>query len=267
MSIDDVIDLTDLTDPADLGLWVRLVGSVGLFRDGAPVPVAEVGSRKARTLLALLAVHAGHQIGADQVADVLWDGRPTPRAGGNIATLVSRLRAALGGDVIIGGRVAGYRLGPVVRVDLKVATGLVTRAERALAAERAVAALALTERALDLLDDTVVLADQSEVDWAQPARLLHADLLRRARHARAHAALLTGDAATAAAAAQAAVHADPLDEAAYRALMRAYHTNGEPARALLAYQRLRVTLADELGAHPAQSTRHLHTEILQDRAS
>jgi DNA-binding SARP family transcriptional activator len=47
-------------------------------------------------------------------------------------------------------------------------------------------------------------------------------------------------------------------------LMRAHAAAGEPARALLAYQRLRTTLAFELGADPAAQTRDLHLAILRE---
>ena len=90
-----------------------------------------------------------------------------------------------------------------------------------------------------------------------PAQIEHTDLLRRARHATAQAALAAGDARAAVAAAEAAVRADPLDEVAYRALLNALNSAGEPARALTAYERLRRTLARQLGVDPATATRQL----------
>jgi DNA-binding SARP family transcriptional activator len=47
--------------------------------------------------------------------------------------------------------------------------------------------------------------------------------------------------------------------------MRAYHMAGEPARALSAYERLRTTLATELGIDPSAPTRDLHVAILRER--
>jgi DNA-binding SARP family transcriptional activator len=74
--------------------------------------------------------------------------------------------------------------------------------------------------------------------------------------------LRTGDVGTARLAAEAAVAADPIDEAAYRALMLAYDAGGEPIRAVAAYRQLRVTLASELGVHPTPPTSDLHVAIL-----
>ncbi|MFD1545765.1 ATP-binding protein, partial [Nonomuraea guangzhouensis] len=62
-----------------------------------------------------------------------------------------------------------------------------------------------------------------------------------------------------------AVAADPFDEAAQRLLMRAHGAAGEPARALLAYERLRDILAAELGTDPAAETRAVHLAILRER--
>jgi DNA-binding SARP family transcriptional activator len=41
----------------------------------------------------------------------------------------------------------------------------------------------------------------------------------------------------------------------------------EPARAMVAYHRLRTTLAVELGTDPATTTRALHVAVLRTQAS
>jgi DNA-binding SARP family transcriptional activator len=63
--------------------------------------------------------------------------------------------------------------------------------------------------------------------------------------------------------ARAATTADPLDEAAWRALMTAQVAAGAPAAALASYEQLRATLADELGTDPAPETQALHLSILR----
>jgi len=239
-----------------------LIGEFAVYRAGALLASGEVGSRKARTLLALLAVERGRLVPVDQVVDVLWRHAPQ-RPAENVATIVSRLRAALGRDVIAGGR-AGYRLGHAPQVDLYHAVSMVTTAEAYTAGGRPRPALRAAQQALTLLlGDDVVLADHPAALWAEPARALHTGLLRRARHVAAAEALRTGYAVTARAIAEAAVRADPFDEKAYRALMAAYDAAGEPARAVLAYERLRVILERELGIEPARDTQCLHVSILR----
>jgi len=101
---------------------VRLVGELDVRRygpDSASAPATGLGSRKARRLFAFLAASRGQLVPTDRIVDVLWPDGPPRRPAQDVATLVSRLRAALGPGVIVGGR-EGYRLGgpPDVRVDM-----------------------------------------------------------------------------------------------------------------------------------------------------
>jgi DNA-binding SARP family transcriptional activator len=242
-------------------LVVRVVGWLAVYRDGEMLPAADVGSRKARTLLGFLAVHPGF-VTADRITAAVWGDAPPRTPPANLATMVSRLRAALGTSSITGGP-AGYRLGGQVRVDLYDAAGLTAEAEQHILKAAPDLALSAARHAVELLDHGPVLADQIDSQWVESARALHGKLLRRARHATAEAALHIGDIRAASTAAEAATAADAFDEAACRMLMRAYHAAGEPARALITYERLRVTLATELGVDPARATRELHTAILQ----
>ncbi len=236
---------------ARVGLSLCLAGEFALERAGQPIPVLEVGSRKARTLLKLLAVERGHRLSADRIAEVLWAEHAPARPADNIATLVSRLRAALGQDVIDGSR-DGYRLGAVT-VDLDEAAAAIT-------------ARVSVDHALRVLGDGSVLTDEPDADWISPARSEAARLLRDARHVAAESALAAADPAAARMLALAAATTDPWDEAAVRHLMRAEAALGEPARALATYEQFRVRVADEFGADPAPETSEIHVAILQNRA-
>jgi DNA-binding SARP family transcriptional activator len=251
-----------LAPAEESAVTLSVVGAFAVRRAGEPMPTAEVGSRKARALLAMLAVHGGH-VPIDSLAPAIWGDSPPRDPVANLATLVSRLRANLGSHTIAGGR-EGYRLGDRVRVDLVQASELVDEAEGLIAKEKPARALMAARRAIHLLDRGAVLAEYPEAGWAEPARTWHLQLLRRARHTIAEAALRVGETRAAAEAAEAAVTTDAFDEVACRMLMRAHQAGGEPARALLAYQRLRTTLATELGVDPAPATRNLHLAILQD---
>jgi DNA-binding SARP family transcriptional activator len=244
---------------------LRLAGTFTVTRGAAPVTAPELGSRKARTLLKLLAAERSATVPVERIAAVLWGDAPPARPAENIATFVSRLRRVLGTGVIDGGR-PGYRLGPssVVQVDLDDASRWAAEAERRLAAAEPALAVAAATRANDVLAAGLVLEDEPAADWAQPARAEHARLSGQVRRVLAEAALATGDAATAAQAAAAAVSDDPYDERARRALMRAHVAAGEPARALAAYAELRDLLTGELGADPAPETQQLHLAVLRE---
>jgi DNA-binding SARP family transcriptional activator len=244
---------------------LRLVGSFAVARGAEPVAGPELGSRKARMLLKLLAVERPRTVPAERIAEVIWGGGAPPAAPAeNIATFVSRLRRVLGADVIQGGR-PGYRLGapPAVQVDLDDAARWADEAERRLAAAEPALAVAAASRAHDVLTAGLVLEDEPGADWAHAARAEQAELTQRARRVLAEAALATGDGAAAAVPAAAAVADDPYDERACRALMRAHVAAGEPGRALAAYAELRDLLGEELGADPAAETQQLHLAVLR----
>jgi DNA-binding SARP family transcriptional activator len=246
-------------------LWLRLVGALCVCRQDPAQTAVRVDGRKARTVLALLAVERGRLVSMDRIIEAVWQASPPQRPAGNVATLVSRLRSTLGPAAIEGGR-AGYRLGAWLRIDLYEAQAMLVEAELRLARDEPARALALARRAGEMLDGGPVLVEQADAAWAEPARARQVELVRRSRHVIAHAALGTGDAWVAQRAAVSAVTADPFDEVAYRALMRAHDAAGEPARALREYRRLRVTLSDELGIDPAPATRDVYVAVLRNQA-
>jgi DNA-binding SARP family transcriptional activator len=244
---------------------LRLAGAFGVVLVDRELPPGEVGSRKARTLLKLLAVERRGLLSADRIADVVWAAPDAPPAdpGQAVATLVSRLRSVLGPEVIRGGR-AGYQLAgePEVSVDLDAAARYCEHAELRLPVVPA-AALAAAGHAAELLAAGTALADEPYAAWADPARAELRALLRRARLTASEAALAAGDPDAAARHAKAATADDPFDEAACRWYMSAAAQAGEPARALLAYAALRDRLSEELGADPAPQTQELHLAILR----
>jgi DNA-binding SARP family transcriptional activator len=242
-----------------------LAGPFAIRGSGAGDAVSMIGSRKARTLLKLLAVHRAGPVPMDRILDALWGDLPPQRAADNVATLVSRLRSRFGAEIVTGGR-AGYRLGrpPAVLVDLDLAAAELADAGRRLAAGEPGLAAAVAGRVLDVLGAGESLPEDRDADWARPARTEAAELLRRTRQLAAEAALATADAETARELTAAAIAADAYDEAAYRLLMRAEAALAQPARALAAYERLRVRLATDFGTDPAAQTRAVQLSILRE---
>ena len=84
-----------------------------MCRAGETRVAAEIGSRKARTLLAVLGLRCDQLVTVNVVADALWSDHPPRRPVAGVATLVSRLRARFGPETIVGAG-AGYRLDDVV---------------------------------------------------------------------------------------------------------------------------------------------------------
>ena len=170
-----------------------LAGTFRVVRGGAQLTDGEIGSRKSRTLLKLLAVERPGLVTVDRIVEILWPDERPAAPEQNVATMVSRLRATLGAELIQGGR-AGYRLaaGPDVIVDLDAAAGFCEQAEGKLSTAAAVA-LAAAERAHELLSAGTAIGEEQYADWAEPAREQVRGLLRRIRLAAAEASLATGD--------------------------------------------------------------------------
>jgi DNA-binding SARP family transcriptional activator len=86
-------------------LLVRLLG--GFAVDG--LDLADLGSRKARQLLALLALGRGREVRTDVLVEALWPGRPPGNPADQVAVLASRIRRRIGADRVQHGD-GGYRL-------------------------------------------------------------------------------------------------------------------------------------------------------------
>ena len=238
-------------------------GNTGAGNADAASAEHVIGSPKARRLLALLAARREQVVTPDGLVDALWGDQPPERPARNVATLVSRLRAQLGADVVVGDH-RGYRLG-AAHVDVADAARLVDEASRRLDAGAPALAGAAAQRALDLLGTGPALAGEPDTAWVEAVRAEVTVLRRTARHHGAEAALRTGRAYTAADLAGAAAADDRFDEAAHRLLLRAHQQLGEPARALAVYRQLAEALRDELGVEPAPETRAAHLAILREQ--
>ncbi len=236
---------------------------IGRFRvEGGvhgPVP-----SGQAERLLSILAAHHGRFLPTSVLTELLWPDRRPAEPERNLAALVSRLRRSLGRERIEGGPRA-YRLvrDAVTTVDVWEAVELVATAERELARDRHALAAMSAEVALGLLTDGTALASEPDAEWAEEVRDQVVTGLARARAVRWTAALELGDLETATDEASRALAANPLDEPACRALMRAHQRRGADAAALAAYEQLRRTLADAFGTDPSPATRDAFLALLR----
>ncbi len=238
-------------------LRVRVFGEFRL--DGADL--STLRSRKARTLLKMLAVRKGQIVGVDALVDGLWQGQLPADPSREVAVLVSRARRVVGSDRLLR-REHGYVLHAdwcdrdEVHALVREAAG---RSERGDASGAHVAA----EAALRLAD-AVLLADEPEAEWLRPLRAESSAIVAEARALAAGAALAAGRVGEAAVNARAALAHDPYDEAALRVLMSAHVLAGRPASALGAYATVRERLAEDLGVSPGAETEALHAAILNE---
>jgi DNA-binding SARP family transcriptional activator len=221
-----------------------------------------LGSRKARTLIKVLAVARGQPVPVPRLVDCLWPDRPPARPSQQISVLVSRLRSVLGPERLPRSD-AGYQL-LADWIDLDVANHLAAAASRRLAAQNYASARLAAEAALALMRGEL-LADEPDSPWADEERAAVARLSLDVRRTAARAALAIGDFAAAREMSEAVVAADPYDEGALQVFMAALAHGGQPGTALATFARARKRLREDLGVDPSPATDAVHKAILQGK--
>jgi DNA-binding SARP family transcriptional activator len=240
---------------------VRLLGPVDVTADGGSRPVC--GLRR-KAVLATLALHAGETVSTSRLADAVWGQAAPPTALNTLQSHVSYLRKVLGSKAAILARPPGYVLAlGDDGTDVRLAERLLRQGTRA--ADPVQGARELRE-ALGLWRGRP-LADVAELAWLEE-QAVQLDLLRqRVQRALAEARLAAGEHAPLVPDLEQMVAEHPLDEQIRGHLMLALYRSGRQADALAAYQRLRRTLAEELGIDPSQALRDLEAAILRQDSS
>ena len=239
------------------------------FRILGPIEVdVESGARarvpRGRTLslLALLLVRRGGVTSVERVADELWEGEGPRNARNAVQVLASRLRAALGDDVVTStGGGYGLALAPgaldAERFEQRAGLG---REQLARGDPRAAAATLADALALWRGPP---LADVAGERFAQPEIARLDDLRLNALGDRIDADLACGHHAGVAAELDALVREHPLDERLRGQQMLALYRAGRQADALAVYRDARGALVDGLGIEPSPDLRALEAAILR----
>jgi SARP family transcriptional regulator, regulator of embCAB operon len=224
-------------------------------------------SRQGRAVFAFLVLRRPHAVGRDELIEAIWAGAPPKDHATALTVLLSKLRSALGGDVLAGRGSVRLALPPDTRVDVEQALAAVHRAESAVvqhewarAWSAALCAQYVAERPL--------LPDQDGLPWLDDWRRRLDDTRERALEAYAAACLGLGGTELAGAerAARRLVECNPLRETGYELLMRALAARGYVPEALHVYEQARTVLRDELGIPPGPTIASLHTQLLERRS-
>lgn len=233
---------------------VRLLG--GFEIEG--VLERDLGSRKGRTLLKMLAVARGRPVSVDRIADALWGDNQPSHPADQVGVLVSRLRGVLGSERIVRTD-AGYLL-VAEWVDVEELSGLAATVSKALDEGRVGAARAAAVAALALARGPLLPDEDGE--WVDAERAAIGAAVSRVERLAVDAAGAAGDHGAAAALAEQALARDPYDEVVLQALMHSHLAAGRPASALAAYARARKRLAEDLGVPPTAETEALYAAAL-----
>jgi predicted ATPase/DNA-binding SARP family transcriptional activator len=228
--------------------------------DGSPV---DVRGLRLRGLLARLALDAGRPVGVETLVNALW-GTEAPSANA-LQSLVSRLRATLpatDSGVSVQSGPAGYTLTIAPEsVDALQFEDVVRTGRQLLASDPARAQALLTRAERMWRGDA--LTDLRDVPFAAIEADRLAELKLAASEDLAEVAITTGRARDVTAELERLAVTHPLRERLHELLIRALYADGRQAEALAAYERVRSTLADELGTDPVSRLRELHVAVLR----
>ncbi|GGN61625.1 regulatory protein AfsR [Streptomyces albiflavescens] len=240
-------------------LRFSVLGPVRAWREEEPLPA---GSPQQRALLAALLLREGRTATASELIDALWGDEPPSQALAAVRTYASRLRKALGPEVLVS-ESGGYAIRSLGEGALDVARAqeLASDAEKARGAGELSRARVLLRDALDLWDGEPLASIPGPYAETQRARLEEWRL--QLLEARLDMDLEQGCHAEAVSELTALTAAHPLRERLRELLMLALYRSGRQAEALAVYADTRRLLADELGVDPRAGLKELQQRILQ----
>ena len=242
------------------------------FRILGPVEVAGASGRpvsvprgRPLALLALLLLHHGAVVPVDRIVDELWPGEAPAHPQNAVQVVASRLRKALGDDVLVS-QAGGYALRlEDGALDADRFEELLRRGQSELAGDDSTAAVETLRRALAIWRGPA-LADVRGELFAQPEIARLEDMRLACISDRIDADVALGRAEEVVGELEALVAEHPLRERLRGQLMLALYRSGRQAEALAAYRDARSVLVDELGIEPSPELRELEQAILRQEA-
>lgn len=247
------------------GLDFGVLGPLQLRIAGAPVPL---GTPKQRAVLAMLVIGRNRPVSSDALVTAAWEQFPPPEPKASLHSYVSNLRKLISGSgadgrAVLAGAPPGYRLAVA---DAQCDIG------RFVAAKNAgvqAAADGRFDQAAGHLGEALaqwrgpVLEDLRDFDFVSPfaTALMEDKVMVHTAHAEAEIACNRGYAVIGSLEALVVEH--PYREPLWAQLITAYYLSDRQSDALDAFQRLRTTLAEDLGIDPSPTVRALSERILR----
>lgn len=231
-------------------LHARLMGGCEfLDKNGCEVALP---TRKARALLAYLALHPDEWHPRERLAALLWSDRGETQARHSLNQALHAIRKI--GNGILEGEPSRVRLlGSAIEVDANELRSLLKSDPQT----------AMSAYAGPLFDGFVI-AEPTFEDWARGERdNLHASICE-ALGIHLSEAVKAGNNEVGIRVARRLLELEPFDEAATRQLMRLHASSGNRAEAVRLYQRCEVLLRDELGVSPSPESKQLLEEITKN---
>ena len=246
---------------------VYLCGRLTVESGGRVLSERDLAGRQGRLLLAFLSTRRTQPSSKSQLIEGLWGSHTPPSADTAINAVVSKLRSTLRRVGIppphgVSIESGAYQFAiPSAWIDVEYARTSLDRAEGALRADdlglawaNANVAAAITRRPF-LVDE--------ELPWIQQQRAILNRVWRRALLVLSAVSTRNQELELGIQYAADVLAAEPFDEIACQALMRAHAAAGNRAEALRVYANCRKLFRDELGAEPSEQTASVFRDILR----
>lgn len=240
---------------------IQLCGRLVVRLEGRRVDDALPGAL-GQLLFAYLALNRLRRIDRDELLVAVYGEEATPGHGARLSVLLSKLRRMAGPELLVGRTQLELMLPHDVFVDVEAAVDALHRAESHVAKGEWAAAWGPASLAYDVASRPLLLGQDRL--WLDDWRRRLDDIRLSGLECLAAASFgLDGpELPQAVNCARRLVELAPFRETGYRILMEALERSGNAAEALRVYDRLRLTLRDELGIPPSSAVQDVYRRLL-----
>jgi DNA-binding SARP family transcriptional activator len=240
---------------------IQLCGRLVVEIEGRRLEEA-LPARQGRVLFAYLTANRDRPCGRAELVEALWPHDLPADPETALSALLSKLRRALGPELLEGRSTVQLRLPADAWIDLEAAGEAIHRAESAIAHQDWAGAWGPGQVAQYIAKRGFLPGE--DAPWIEAIRQSLEAIYVRSLEVRACAGLeLAGsELDTAERSARSLIAASPYHESGYRFLMEVLGAKDNAAEALQVYEKLRVLLRDELGTVPGAATQNLHRRLL-----
>ncbi len=253
-----------LADMGDSGeTRIQLCGRLVVELDGKRVEDSIPGA-KGRLLFAYLVLNRDRRTSRDELLTAVYGEGASPDQHPSLSVLLSKLRSAIGQELLAGRSEIELVLPLDAFVDVEAAREALHRAESHVAARRWAEAWGPAGVAYHVARRPLLQGEDRP--WLEEWRRRLEDIHLRGLECFAEARLGLGGPTLPQAedCARQLIEFAPYRETGHRILIEALERRGNVAEALLAYDRLRVLLRDELGIAPSSAMQSVHRRLLSE---
>ena len=242
---------------------IQLCGRLVAELDGRRVE-DELPGAKGRLLFAYLVLNRDRRMTRDELLVAVYGEEAPPDRHPSLSVLLSKLRAVIGAELLAGRSELELQLPPDPFVDVEAAREALHRAESHVAAGEWAEAWGPAGVAYHVARRPLLQGEDRP--WLDERRRRLEEVELRGLECFAEARLGLGGPTLPQAedCARRLIELAPYRETGHRILIEALERRGNVAEALLAYERLRVLLRDELGSTPSPTVQSIHRRLLEE---